>query len=92
MDIEPYRIAVPDAVLADLRERLARTRFASELPGSGWTHGTSLAYLHELVAHWRERYDWRAAEARLVIESDIGIEAHGVGCDRAIPRQQGVTE
>jgi pimeloyl-ACP methyl ester carboxylesterase len=65
MQVEPFRIAVPDAVLDDLRERLARTRFPDEIPGSGWTHGTSLAYLKELVAHWRERYDWRAAEARL---------------------------
>jgi pimeloyl-ACP methyl ester carboxylesterase len=65
MDIEPFRIAVPDAVLADLRERLARTRFPDEIPGSGWTYGTDLAYLRELVAYWRERYDWRAEEARL---------------------------
>jgi pimeloyl-ACP methyl ester carboxylesterase len=65
MQVEPFRIAVPDAVLDDLRERLARTRFPDEIPGSGWTYGTSLAYLKELVAHWRERYDWRAAEARL---------------------------
>src|SRR5204863_360547 len=45
MHAEPFRIAVPDAVLADLRERLARTRFPDEIPGSGWTYGTNLAYL-----------------------------------------------
>jgi len=65
MHLEPFRIAVPQAVLADLRERLARTRFPDEIPGSGWTYGTNLAYLRELVAYWRERFDWRAAEARL---------------------------
>src|SRR5438093_3937602 len=65
MQIEPFRIAVPDAVLADLRERLARTRLPDEIPGSGWTYGTTLAYLRELVAYWRDRYDWRAEEARL---------------------------
>src|SRR5438445_11915297 len=65
MHLEPFRIAVPDAVLADVRERRARTRFPDEIPGSGWTYGTNLAYLRELVAHWRERFDWRAAEARL---------------------------
>src|SRR6058998_3742035 len=65
MHVEPFRIAVPDAVLADLRERLARTRFPDEIPASGWTYGTDLAYLRELVAYWRERFDWRAAEARL---------------------------
>ena len=65
MQTEPFRIAVPDAVLADLRERLARTRLPDEMPGSGWTYGTNLAYLRELVAYWKDRYDWRAAEARL---------------------------
>src|SRR3989442_3564196 len=65
MHVEPFRIAVPDAVLADLRARLARTRFPDEIPGSGWTYGTNLAYLRDLVAYWRERFDWRAAEAGL---------------------------
>src|SRR5436309_5219867 len=65
MHLEPFRIAVPDAVLADLGDRLSRTRFPDEIPGSGWTYGTNLAYLRELVAYWRERYDWRAAEAAL---------------------------
>jgi len=62
MNIAPYRIAVPDSVLADLRERLVRTRFPDEIPGSGWGYGSNLAYMRELVAYWRDRYDWRAAE------------------------------
>jgi pimeloyl-ACP methyl ester carboxylesterase len=65
MHIEPFRIEVPDSVLRDLRERLARTRFPDEVPGSGWSYGTDLAYMRELVAYWKDRYDWRAAEARL---------------------------
>jgi microsomal epoxide hydrolase len=65
MRIEPFRIAVPDAVLTDLRQRLARTRFPDEIPDSGWGYGTDLAYMRELVAYWRDGYDWRAAEAGL---------------------------
>jgi microsomal epoxide hydrolase len=60
-----FRIAVPDDVLQDLRERLARVRWPDEIPGSGWSYGTDLAYLRELVTYWRDRYDWRAHEARL---------------------------
>ena len=52
MQVEPFRIAVPDAVLTDLRERLARTRFPDEIADSGWTYGTNRAYLRELVAYW----------------------------------------
>jgi pimeloyl-ACP methyl ester carboxylesterase len=65
MDVQPFRIAVPDAVLADLRERLARTRFPDEIADAGWAYGTPLAYAKELVAYWRDRYDWRRHEAAL---------------------------
>ena len=44
----PFRIEVPDAVLEDLRERLARTRFPDQLDGAGWSYGTELSYLKEL--------------------------------------------
>src|SRR5436305_14946882 len=65
MHVEPFRIHVPDATLTDLRERLARTRFPDEIAGGGWTYGTKLSYLRDLVAYWCDRFDWRAAEARL---------------------------
>lgn len=61
----PFKISVPDSVLADLRERLARTRLPDEVHGSGWDYGTNLAYLNELLAYWRERYDWRKHEREL---------------------------
>jgi epoxide hydrolase len=64
-DITPFRIDVPDADLADLRERLARTRFPDQLPGTGWERGVPLDYLTELVEYWRSGYDWRAHEAEL---------------------------
>jgi microsomal epoxide hydrolase len=61
----PFRIAVPDAVLADLRERLARVRWPDEIPDSGWRYGTDLATMKDLVAYWRDGFDWRAQEAAL---------------------------
>jgi pimeloyl-ACP methyl ester carboxylesterase len=65
MDIEPFRMAVAQEVLDDLRERLARTRFPAASPGQRWAYGTDLAYLQELCRYWRDEYDWRAAESRL---------------------------
>jgi pimeloyl-ACP methyl ester carboxylesterase len=62
---EPFTIAVPDAVLADLRVRLERTRWPDQLPGTGWDYGTDTAYLRELVAYWQKGFDWRAQERRL---------------------------
>ena len=63
--IVPFKIRVDDAVLSDLKQRLARTRFPGEITNSDWDYGTNLAYLKELVTYWRNRYDWRAAERRL---------------------------
>ncbi len=36
-----------------------------EVPGESWRYGTDLAYMKELVAYWRDRYDWRVHEAAL---------------------------
>jgi epoxide hydrolase len=63
--IAPFKIHVSDEVLRDLKARLARTRFPDEIAGTGWDYGTDLAYLKSLVAYWRDRFDWRAQEARL---------------------------
>jgi microsomal epoxide hydrolase len=63
--IEPFSIHVADGVLADLRERLARTRFAAPSPGEPWAYGTDAAYLHELCRYWKDDYDWRLHEATL---------------------------
>jgi pimeloyl-ACP methyl ester carboxylesterase len=78
MHTEPFRIHVSDADLADLKQRLARTRFPAEMPGSGWSYGTDLAYAKELVAYWRDRYDWRAHEASFNRLNQIRAEVGGL--------------
>ncbi len=64
-DIEPFRIEVDNATLADLHERLARTRFPEQIDGTGWEYGVPTDYLRHLVEYWRDAYDWRSEEARL---------------------------
>jgi epoxide hydrolase len=61
----PFRVDVPDDILADLADRLRRTRFPNEIPGIGWQQGIPLDYLREIVRYWLDTYDWRAHEARL---------------------------
>jgi pimeloyl-ACP methyl ester carboxylesterase len=63
--VRPFRVAVPEDALDDLRSRLARTRWPDELPGAGWSYGVPVARVRELVDHWRTGYDWRRHEARL---------------------------
>ncbi len=63
--IQPFAIDVPEAVLADLRERLARARLPDEPEGVGWQLGMNQAYLQQLIEYWRNEFDWRAQERRL---------------------------
>jgi pimeloyl-ACP methyl ester carboxylesterase len=64
-EVRPFRIEVADEVLDDLRDRLGRTRWPDQIPGSGWGYGTDRAYLQDLCEHWRTTFDWRAQEERL---------------------------
>jgi epoxide hydrolase len=75
-EIRPFRIQIPQADLDDLAERLARTRWANQLPPDtsgpptgpvppGWAYGVPVAYVQALVEYWQRHYDWRAWEARL---------------------------
>ncbi len=62
---QPFTLRVPDSDIADLRERLGRTRFPDSAPGEPWLYGTDVDYLRSLVDTWRGSFDWRAQEARL---------------------------
>jgi epoxide hydrolase len=64
-DIRPFRVEIPQAALDDLHERLVRTRFPAPAPDDSWDFGTPVHYLQEMVAHWRDDFDWRAQEARM---------------------------
>jgi pimeloyl-ACP methyl ester carboxylesterase len=64
-EIREFHIAVPQDVLDDLDDRLARTRWPAEIPGLGWERGVPLPYLQRLTDYWRHEYDWRVWEAKL---------------------------
>jgi pimeloyl-ACP methyl ester carboxylesterase len=64
-EIRPFRIAISQTDLDDLRARLARTRWPDELPEVGWRRGVPLGYLKELAAYWADGFDWRTQETRL---------------------------
>jgi len=74
-----FRLDVDDRAIDDLRERLARTRFADQAPGEPWAHGTDVAYLKQLVEYWHRRFDWRAQEARLNAFPQFKVPLHGIG-------------
>ncbi len=77
LDPAPFRIAIPQDRLDDLRERLAGTRWPDELPGVGWSRGVPVGYLRELAEYWRTGYDWRAEEAAVNACAQYTTEIEG---------------
>jgi pimeloyl-ACP methyl ester carboxylesterase len=65
MSIEAERIAVPQKLLDEVHERLARVRWADESPDDDWDYGVPVGLVQEQVAYWRDKYDWRRWESRL---------------------------
>ncbi|GHJ17426.1 epoxide hydrolase family protein [Micromonospora sp. AKA38] len=76
--MRPFRIEVPQSDLDDLHRRLDHTRWPDEMPGVGWDRGAPLEYVKELADHWRNSFDWRAAEARLNAYPQFVTEIDGV--------------
>jgi microsomal epoxide hydrolase len=74
----PFSLAVPDAELDGLRQRLALTRWPDQAPEPPWTYGTDLDYLRGLVTHWQEGFDWRAQEAALNAFPQFCVPLHGI--------------
>ena len=63
--IQPFQIAVSDAVLDDLRARLRQTRWPEAELVDDWSQGVPLAWLQDICAHWASGYDWRGRERQL---------------------------
>ncbi|WP_261560789.1 epoxide hydrolase family protein, partial [Frankia tisae] len=76
--LEPAPIHVSDEVLEDLRARLALTRPPLDEGNGDWSYGVPDSYLRELVAYWRDGYDWRRAEAALNAYEHYQVSVAGV--------------
>jgi pimeloyl-ACP methyl ester carboxylesterase len=63
--ILPFRVNVPGDDLADLRRRLAATRWPTKELVEDRSQGVQLATLRALARYWSTEYDWRKCEARL---------------------------
>ncbi|MGH3407431.1 MAG: epoxide hydrolase N-terminal domain-containing protein, partial [Streptosporangiaceae bacterium] len=60
---EPFNPQAAPAALEDLRARLRATRWPDAPQDAGWSLGTDVGYLRELVAYWADGFDWPAQEA-----------------------------
>ena len=76
--IHPFRVDVPEAELAELRRRIAATRWPSKELVADRSQGVQLATLQELARYWTSEYDWRQCEARLNALPQFTTEIDGV--------------
>ncbi len=76
---EPFTPKASAAELEDLRSRLRATRWPDAPEDAGWSLGTDVAYLRELVAYWAEEFDWAAQEAALARLDRFRVPVGGLG-------------
>lgn len=79
MHIERFRVYVPEDVIEDLKDRLARTRWPDQIAGPAWQYGSDLAYMRNLVEYWRTGYDWRAQERNINRFAHFRADIDGLG-------------
>src|SRR5262245_30857008 len=63
--IRPFRVAIPEAELADLRRRINTTAWPDKETVTDASQGVQLATMQKLAKYWATSYDWRKCEARL---------------------------
>ena len=63
--VRPFRINIPDEALADLRRRIAATRWPDKETVADQSQGVQLATIQALARYWATDYDWRKCEAKL---------------------------
>jgi pimeloyl-ACP methyl ester carboxylesterase len=76
--IRPFRVDVADEELAELRRRIAATRWPTTELVPDRSQGVQLATLQELARYWTSEYDWRTCEARLNALPQFTTEIDGV--------------
>jgi len=63
--IRPFHANFPEEALADLRQRIAATRWPAKETVTDASQGVQLATMQALARYWATDYDWRKCEAKL---------------------------
>jgi hypothetical protein len=63
--IEPFTLAVPDAELERLHQKLSTASFPDEIDEAGWDYGVPLKDVKRLASYWKDSFDWSKAESEI---------------------------
>ncbi len=77
-DIRPFQVHFPDETIADLRRRVAATKWSSRELVNDASQGVQLATMRKLADYWETRHDWRRIEARLNAQPQFITEIDGL--------------
>ena len=77
-DIRPFTIDIPAQQIADLKTRLALTRWPDKETPDDWSQGIPLAYMQEIQDYWLHHYDWPARQAKLNMSPGFLTELDGL--------------
>src|SRR6202023_1570370 len=76
--IRPFRVNVPEADLADLRKRIAATKWPEREQVADATQGVQLATMQKLAQYWANEHDWRKCEAKINAVPNFITEIDGL--------------
>jgi pimeloyl-ACP methyl ester carboxylesterase len=79
MALQHYELPFSQAAVDDLRERLRRTRWLDQIPGSLWEYGFDVAFLQDICRYWAAQFDWRAQLQTIARYPHYRFTSHGVG-------------
>jgi pimeloyl-ACP methyl ester carboxylesterase len=77
-EIRPFHVDIPEEELAELRRRIAATRWPSKELVEDRSQGVQLATLRELARYWETDYDWRKCVEKLNALPQFTTEIDGV--------------
>ncbi len=77
-EVRPFRLDTPEDAIADLRRRIAATRWPGRELVDDRSQGVQLATVRELAHYWTTEHDWRGFEARLNALPQYTTEIDGV--------------
>ncbi len=78
MPLQPFSVNSGDEQIADLKARLALTRFSEKETVNDWSQGVPLAYLREVADYWQHQYDMKRLEKRLNALPQFTVAINGL--------------
>ncbi|MYD43702.1 MAG: epoxide hydrolase [Gammaproteobacteria bacterium] len=80
-ELTPFKIAVSEEEISDLKTKLAATRFPEAETVDDWTQGIPLTYMQEVSEYWQHEYDWYRCQNRIneyaqIVTSVFGVNIH----------------